>query len=168
MTVYGYVPNKPALDALVIDHILSQVQIPDGGTWEDRLHGLLCAARRTLVEQPQLTEGAAFEGNAIGLLLRGELGHEATRLANEVVALLGEGNFAPDDLHVCFSALFTYVTGYVDPAGSPPHGHDPVDVDGPSRGEEVFDRGLTALIEGLKITLASGRTAPSGTPTATT
>ncbi len=165
MTVYGYVPNKPALDALVIDHILSQVRVPDDGTWEHRLHGLLCAARRTLVEQPQLTEGAAFEGNAIGLLLRGELGQEATRLANEVIALLGEGDFAPDDLHVCFSALFTYVTGYADATGSPLRGHEGADVDGPSRGEEVFARGLTALIEGLKITLATGRITPGGTTT---
>ena len=47
---------------------------------------------------------------------RGAFGREATRLADGVLDLLTEGGFASDDLRVCFSALFTYVTGYVDPA----------------------------------------------------
>lgn len=162
MTVYGYVPNKQALDALVVDHILSQVQVPNSGTWEQRLHGLLCSARRALVEQPQLTDGSTFEGNAIGLLLHGELGHEATRLADEVLSLLGEGSFASNDLHICFSTLFTFVTGYAGTPGSDLGVPDQAgDIDAPSSSEETFGRGLTAVIEGLKVTLAIRTTTPS-------
>lgn len=159
MTVYGYVPNKQALEGLVTDHILSKVQVPIGGTWEERLHGLLCAARATLVDEPQLTDGATVHGSTITLLLDGELGPEATRLADDVMSLLHEGPFEPDDLHVCFSALFTYVTGHVDPhataLGVPRSGrgageHRPDD--------EAFGRGLTALIAGLKLTVGGDAT----------
>jgi AcrR family transcriptional regulator len=151
MTVYGYVPNKDALDALVIDRILTQVRVPDpdDGTWEERLHVLLCDARRILVERPHLGDGRpVFDGGAIELLHRGTLGREATRLADGVFGLLHEGGFADDDLDVCFGALFTYVTGYVGSTD---------DADASRRSAEVFAAGLRALIAGLELTCSSER-----------
>jgi AcrR family transcriptional regulator len=142
MTVYGYVPNKQALDTLVIDRILREVRVPDpdDGPWEMRLRVMLCDARRILVERPHLGDGhPAIGGSAVELLHRGAFGREATRLAAAVTGLLSEAGFAPGDRDVCFGALFTYVTGYIDPAG----GASP----------EIFSAGLQALIEGLKLTM---------------
>ena len=145
MTVYGYVPNKQALEVLVIDRILGEVQIPgpDGGSWEVRLRTMLGDARRILVERPHLGDGhpAVGEG-AIGLLHRGAFGREASRLAAGVVDLLRQGGFDDEHLDVCFRALFLYVTGFLDPGGGEPAARSP---------SEVFDIGLTALIAGLQL-----------------
>jgi AcrR family transcriptional regulator len=150
MTVYGYVPNKDALDTMVIDRILSEVRIPDpgDGPWETRLRVMLCDARRILVERPHLGDGhPATGGSAVELLHRGAFGREATRLADEVFELLSEGDFGPEDRDVCFAALFTYVTGYITSDLTP-------DGAGDSRaGSEIFAVGLEALIEGLKLTV---------------
>ena len=65
MTIYGYVPNREALDALLLDRILSEVRIPEPelGTWDERLLILVCDARRTLVERPQLNARRAELGD---------------------------------------------------------------------------------------------------------
>ncbi len=153
MTIYGYVPNKATLEALVIDRILSEVAVPnpDDGTWEHRLEIMLCDARRILVERPSLADGSEdLQANAMSLLHGGALGHEATRLANAVFDMLRDGGFAPDDTETCFVALFTYVTGYASTT--------------PTSDTTTTDRfaiGLRSLIEGLKITLPTNR-APDG------
>lgn len=156
MTVYGYVPNKDGLEALVIDSILREVRVPDPseGSWDRRLHVMLCDARRILVEQPHLGDGHPGIGSAVDLLHRGAFGSEAIRLANGVFDLLVEGGFGPDDLDVCFGALFTYVTGYVDGAGADTAGTLLADETRARRDSaEIFALGLTALIEGLKLTM---------------
>jgi AcrR family transcriptional regulator len=156
MTVYGYVPNKDALDRLVIDRILREVRIPhpDDGPWEARLRAMLCDARRILVERPHLGDGhPAVDGSAIDLLHRGAFGREATRLASGVFDLLAEGGFAPEDHDVCFGALFTYVTGYVDADGADLARRVTDDRAGGARTRsDIFALGLEALIEGLKAT----------------
>jgi AcrR family transcriptional regulator len=167
MTIYGYVPNKDALDALLIDRILGEVHIPgpDHGTWDERLLFLLCDARRTLVERPQLNERRAELGaGALALLSSGGFGREASRLADGVIELLRQGGFRADDLDDCFTTLFIYVTGHVDASDS-----------GSTRGslassstiarrssDEVFALGARALIDGLESRLVS---TPSPTPT---
>ena len=108
MTVYGYVANKEALHALVIDRILSQVRVPepDERPWEQRLRHLVCDARRILID-------------------------------------------------VCFVALFTYVTGNVDPTNTSVADEAPTPIRkaaGRPRSDH-FRLGLQALIEGLKQTL---------------
>lgn len=159
MTIYGYVPNKDALDALLFDRILSGVRVPepDEGPWEERLRVLLTDARRTLVERPQLAESrASLAGNAVQLLHRGAFGQEASRLAEAVLDLLREGGFHPDDRHVCFVTLFTYVTGHLDPAGTAVVSSAAARGGGrssPLTSEAIFALGAEALIEGLKATL---------------
>ena len=160
MTVYGYVANKQALHALVIDRILSQVRVPepDEGPWEQRLRLLLCDARRILVERRPLADGRNdLGGNAVELLQRGAFGREASRLADGVVDLLREARFEPDDIDVCFAALFTYVTGNVDPTNTSVADEAPTPIRktaGRPRSDH-FRLGLQALIEGLKLTLGS-------------
>ncbi len=153
MTVYGYVPNKEALNALVIDRILQDVRVPSPaeGTWETRLRMLLCDARQTLIEQPQLADDRAIlGGGAVHLLHHGIYGREASRLADGVVGLLEEGGFHTDDLHACFVTLFTFVTGYAEP--TEPTGTSRAAP--PSRSSSAtFQLGTEALIEGLKALL---------------
>ncbi len=167
MTIYGYVPNKTALDALLIDRILSEVRIPEPvqGTWDERLLILVCDARRTLVERPQLNARRAELGaGALALLSSGGFGREASRLADGVIDLLRQGGFRPDDLHDCFTTLFIYVTGHLDASGN----------DSTTRGslasgsrtarrssDEVFALGARALIVGLQSMLVSPRTPAS-------
>ena len=152
MTVYGYVPNKRALEALVADRILAEVRTPDPdlGPWDVRLHTLLCDARRVLVERPQLARGGAVgRGSLIDLVHGGAIGHEATRLATSVMELLRDGGFDRDDQLTCFRALFIYVTGYVEPDSDSPVGR--FEPDRTSRpASEAFAVGLDALIHGLE------------------
>lgn len=168
MTIYGYVPNKEALDALVIDRILSEVRVPEPseGTWESRLAVMLCDARRILVERPQLAEGGTEIGSAVELLHRGAFGREASRLTDAVFDLMREGGFHADDLEVCFGALFTYVTGLLDPGGADLTAAQSPSTDRSTRvrtSAEIFALGLEALIEGLKLTMRteSSRAAPT-------
>jgi AcrR family transcriptional regulator len=164
MTVYGYVPNKRALDALVADGILAEVRVPDAdeGAWDVRLHSLLCDARRILVERPQLAHGdAAGHASAIDLVHSGALGRQATRLATSVLELLHDGGFDRDDQLTCFRALFIYVTGYVERDRGRPGG--PFEPGRTTRSAlEDFAIGLDALIHGLEQRLV-GR-APDPTP----
>jgi len=158
MTIYGYVPNKAALDALVIDRVLSEIEIPgpEHGTWEVRLRDLLCDARRILIERPHFTDGnAELRGTAVQLLHRGAFGREATRLADGVFDLLRQGGFRADALDTCFVALFTYVTGYAVSASSDLFA-DPRAAGTARTGSEMFALGLEALIEGLKLRLHRG------------
>jgi hypothetical protein len=153
MTIYGYVPNKEALDGLVIDRLLADVSIPhpDDGTWDQRLHTLLCDVRRTLDHRPPLAAAAAALGPGVRQLLdHGAYGHEATRLADGVRDLLREGDFSPPRVDICFSALFTYVTGHAEPE---PSARSKTSRRSSKTSHEVsaFAIGLAALIEGLKL-----------------
>jgi AcrR family transcriptional regulator len=152
MTLYGYVPNKRALDALVADAILAEVATPepDSGTWDVRLRTMLCDARRVLVKRPQLAAGdATAGGSAIELVHGGAFGREATRLATAVLDLLEEGGFGHDDQLTCFRTLFIYVTGYPEPDDHAPLSSlDGAPTDGPGP-QEAFAMGLEALIHGL-------------------
>jgi hypothetical protein len=145
MTVYGYVPNKEALDRLVVDHVLADVRIPEPneGPWDDRLHALLCDVRRTLVGRPPFAAASAALGpGALHLLEHGAFGTHATRLTGAVHDLLRAGGFQHRDLDTCFGALFTYVTGHTEL-------------------DATFDIGLRALIEGFTLVLGTRRTARS-------
>jgi AcrR family transcriptional regulator len=163
MTIYGYVPNKEALDGLVIDRLLADVSIPrpNDGTWERRLHTLLCDVRRTLAERPPLAAAAAALGpGARQLLDHGAYGHEATRLADGVRDLLCEGGFSPAQVSTCFSALFTYVTGHAEPEPSTGSRASRRSSKSPPEAS-TYAVGLTALIEGLKLLMP---TVPSARP----
>lgn len=152
MTLYGYVPNKRELDALVADAILAEVTTPDPdtGAWDLRLRTMLCDARRVLVKRPQLAAGdATAGGSAIDLVHGGAFGKEATRLATTVLGLLEEGGFGHDDQLTCFRTLFIYVTGYPEPDEQGPASTlGTLPDDGPSP-QEAFAVGLEALIHGL-------------------
>jgi AcrR family transcriptional regulator len=168
MTIYGYVPNKDALNSLVADRLLSKVRAPapDDGPWDQRLCRLLCDARRMLVERPELSDGNADPGpGALQLLRRGAYGGEASRLAGAVMDLLRQGGFHADDVHACFVTLFTYVTGHIDATSADDTNASEDEPSGSRSSTAIFELGTRALIEGLRATLGAIES-PSDAPDA--
>lgn len=149
MTIYHYVTSKDSLHALVVDHILRDIAVPeaDGASWEERLMRLLADARRVFADHPGVSSRLGDPGTT-----------EGTRLAEGVLAILADGGFAPDAAVVCFATLFTFMTGQIDLdamadaiAGSVPPS-TLVGVTGSTRfsRDELFELGCDAVIQGLK------------------
>jgi len=152
MTIYHYVPNKEALRDLVMNHILSDIPIPgpDEGTWDERLRQLERQARRVFADHPgvstQLGDGATAEG---------------TRLAEGVLSILHDGGFGPEAAVLCFTTLYTFMTGQIDldamsgaiVSGSPRTTLEGVTSSTPFSRDQLFEFGFDAIIEGLKVKL---------------
>lgn len=152
MTLYTYVDNKDALYELVVDHTLGKVRVPgpDEGTWEERLKQLERDARLVMNDLP-------------GLSLERRGSAEGRRLAEGVMAILADAGFTAQESALAFAALFTFMVGQID-----------IDVDvhatgGPAAeavqsaaritalsGDDIFEFGFDALIEGLKLRLQPG------------
>jgi AcrR family transcriptional regulator len=149
MTIYNYVPSKEALHGLVVDHILSEIDIPDpdGDTWEERLRKLLSDARQVFATHPgvlsQLGDGGSIE---------------SARLAEGVLAILRDGGFNSEAAVLCFGTLYTFMIGQIDldamawaTANRSPH----ATLDGVTESmqfsrDELYEFGFDAIIEGLK------------------
>jgi len=161
MTIYHYVTSKESLHTLVVDHILRDIAVPetDGASWEERLVRLLADARRVFADHPGVSSRLGDPGTT-----------EGTRLAKGVLAILGDGGFAPDAAVVCFATLFTFMTGQIDLDAMA----DAIAVSAPSSTlegvtrstrfsrDELFALGCDAVIQGLKQTLLSGDRARAG------
>ena len=151
MTLYNYVASKDALHVLVLDHVLRPVRVPsaDAGPWDERIRQLERDARRAMAKHPGLS-----------LMRHGLESSEAARLTDGVASILAEGGFSPDDTARAVAALYAVTLGQLEidaiaatsgvaveasfePATSP------ADL---SR-DELFDFGLDAVIEGLKVML---------------
>ena len=150
MTIYGYVPNKGALNELVTNLVLGSVRVPsaDEGTWEERLKQLEQDARTALAGYPGVS------------LDRRRDSAEGRRLADGVMSILADAGFAPTDAALAFATLFTFMLGQID-----------VDFDVAATGgpaadavqsaarastltrDEIFEFGFDAVLEGLKLKL---------------
>jgi len=149
MTIYHYIPSREYLHALVVNDILSEIGVPgpDEGTWEDRLRKLHSDARRVFAAHPGVSAHLGDGGSG-----------EGERLADGVLALLGEGGFDSDAAVVCSATLFTFMTGQIDldaMAYFVAQGTSTATLDSLTRSagfsrEELFDLGYDAVVEGLK------------------
>lgn len=152
MTIYHYVTNKGSLHALVVDHILRDIAVPeaDEASWEVRLIRLLTCARRVFAEHPGVSSRLGDPGTT-----------EGTRLAKGVLAIFAEGGFSPDAAVICFATLFTFMTGQIDldaMADAIVSRAPTSTLEGVTRStrfsrDELFESGCHAVIEGLKQTL---------------
>jgi AcrR family transcriptional regulator len=151
MTIYNYVPNKAALHELVQDQILAGVDVPaaGAGAWEERLRTLMRNARAAVSDYAVAGFSAGIAGSA-----------EGTRLADAVRDILEEAGFAPRDLALAFTTLFTFMLGQIEvdalartaatertvslpmPTGSRPPARD-----------GAFDFAFDVLLAGLKTKL---------------
>jgi TetR/AcrR family transcriptional regulator, tetracycline repressor protein len=160
MTIYNYVPSKEALHDLVVNHILREIEIPgeELGTWEPRLRKLLRAARDVFAEHPGVSSHLGDRGTA-----------EAVRLAEGVLDILRDGGFSPEAAVLCFTTLFTYMTGQIDldsmaaaiVVRTPTATLDGVTRSTPFSRDQLFDFGFDAVIEGLKVKLLDEQDASS-------
>jgi AcrR family transcriptional regulator len=149
MTIYYYAPSKEHLHTLVVEDILGEIRVPgsDEGPWEKRLRTVLHQARLVFADHPGVSAHLGDGGSA-----------EGARLAEGVLSILADGGFSPLDAVICFSALFTFMTGQIDLdamseilAGSAPT----TTLDGVTSStsfsrDQLFELGLDALVEGLK------------------
>jgi TetR/AcrR family tetracycline transcriptional repressor len=153
MTIYHYVPNKEALRDLVVNHILSEIRVPgpDEGTWEDRLWQLERSARRVFADHPGVSAQFGDKGSV-----------ETSRLADGVLSILHDGGFGPEEAVLCFAALYTFMTGQIDldamadaivSNGAPRETLEGVTRVSGYSGDELFEFGFGAVIEGLKAKL---------------
>jgi AcrR family transcriptional regulator len=155
MTIYHYVTSKESLHGLVVDHILHEIAVPeaDDAIWEERLKRLLTDARRVFADHPGVSSRLGDPGTAQG-----------TRLAEGVLAILGDGGFASDAAVVCFATLFTFMTGQIDldaMADAIVSTAPTTTLEGVTRStrfsrDELFELGFDAVIQGLKQTLLGG------------
>ena len=149
MTIYHYAPSREYLHALVVDDILKEIRVPeiDEGSWEVRLRTLLYDARRVFAEHPGVSAHFGDGGSV-----------EGARLANGVLAILAEGGFKPEAAVVCFTTIFTFMTGQIDldaMAHFVAHNVQVATLDNVTRAsqfsrEELFEFGYDAVMEGLK------------------
>ena len=149
MTIYHYAPSREYLHALVVDDILSEIRVPgtDEGSWEERLRILLHDARRVFAEHPGVSAHFGDAGSG-----------EAARLADGVLTILADGGFSPKGAVICFTTLFTFMTGQIDLDAM---SHfvaqsvatatlENVKRSAPFSREELFELGYDAVMEGLK------------------
>ena len=152
MTIYHYAPSREYLHALVVDDILSKIRVPgtDEGNWEERLRQLLHDARRVFAEHPGVSAHFGDGGS-----------DEGARLADGVLTILADGGFSPEGAVVCFTTLFTFMTGQIDlDAMSHFVAHsvatatlENVTRSTPFSREELFELGYDAVMDGLKAKL---------------
>jgi len=56
MTLYGYVANKRQLIALIAERLFDDLDVPQTGTWEERISGYFRQFRAAALEHPFLSE----------------------------------------------------------------------------------------------------------------
>ena len=161
MTLYSHVPNKEALLVLVADALLEQIEIPTG-RWDSALRELCLSTWRTMGETAGL---ATYVWKHVPYFFT----PQGLRLAEESMALLVKGGFAPKDAARALEALMTYVTGDVQrreawsnaPKRSLPrevkgHTHLAAAAESPAirhssaDAQDIFIYGLDLILEGLR------------------
>jgi AcrR family transcriptional regulator len=154
MTIYNYVPNKAALYELVQTRILEGVEVPqrEAGSWEDRMRMLQRDARAAVAERAGMRVGSGLARSV-----------ESARLADGVRDILVDAGFAPDEIALAFTTLFTFMLGQFEidaiaaSAGSRV-GVDllmPADVAPPSV-EDSFEYAFDVVLAGLNVRLGRG------------
>lgn len=166
MTLYNYVDDRGALDALVVDGVLRGITLPDSPSpdWRADVHHIAEAVWHAVRQHP----------NAIPLLLA-RRSHSQTFLdiAEALLAALARSGLGGQDLLVAFRAVTTLATAFAlteltSPLSTRDGGPDAmidrfrtlpteryprlIEIAGAARTsapETEFRRGLDALIDGL-------------------
>jgi TetR/AcrR family transcriptional regulator, tetracycline repressor protein len=105
MTAYHHVSNRNELVQLVVEELLSRVDIPppDSGPWDVRLKALEASARRELGGIPGIRMGISPESSPA-----------SRRLADAVMAILRDAGFDESRALLAYGAMFTYMIGQLD------------------------------------------------------
>lgn len=105
MAVYRHVPDKAALLDLMLDAVLSEVDltIRPSESWRDRLRRMGLSYHRALASHP---------GMARAYSDRVRLGPNGARVIEACLAVLRGAGMSPAEAANGFFALFTYIIGY--------------------------------------------------------
>jgi TetR/AcrR family transcriptional regulator, tetracycline repressor protein len=152
MTAYHHVGNRTELVQLVVEELLSRVDIPgpEEGAWDVRLKMLEANVRRELGGIPGIRTGISADGS-----------DASKRLAEAVLAILTEAGFGENDGLLAYGALFTYMVGQLDLDVAAERDQDSYDarrfaeltdrtVAGGPTPDEFFDFGFDLLLTGLR------------------
>jgi AcrR family transcriptional regulator len=106
MSLYRHVDDKDDLINAVAEHVVGDVQVPDGedDDWEGRVVGYLRALRDAALAHPALARILAERGLTVGPVFS---------QLEQVHAILRRAGFSDLDAVRTFYALFTYVFGFV-------------------------------------------------------
>ena len=103
MSVYRYFQDKDALlDAMAADLIEQLPELPAGGSWRARMHGLLEEVERRLADAPGLATR----------LPRAFLSEGALRLPEAGIAILLDAGFDRSSAASAWRALWSYTFGF--------------------------------------------------------
>ena len=153
MTLYHYVSGRNELVQLVVDELLSRIEIPghETGPWDVRLQVLESNARRELAGIPGIqTAVSPHASDAAG------------RLVDAVLSMLTDAGFDEETALLAFGALFTFMIGQLDLDVAVDRPADPEEgvrfvelIDRTLDGErpttdDTFDFGFGLLLAGLR------------------
>jgi AcrR family transcriptional regulator len=153
MTAYHHVANRTELVQLVVEELVSRVEIPgpDEGPWDVRLKVLEANARRELGGIRGIRTGMSADDSPA-----------SRRLSDAVIAILRDAGFDESRALLAYGALFTYMIGQLDLDVVTDPGKDSTDasrfkelVDRTAGGrrptpDEFFDFGFDLLLTGLR------------------
>ncbi len=105
-TLYWHVRDKDQLLALILDETIASVEVPDSGTWRERLFALLEGSRSALAARPALVP--------VVLGARWEIGNHALRIADASFALLSEAGIPQSAIGDAYFLLLHYTLGVVE------------------------------------------------------
>ena len=151
MAMYYHVDSKRGLLALVVDEALKQVMVPpaDAGTWDERLRMLMSSAYAELRRYP---------GLVTAMVDQRLLTPRSEQLQESAQDMLADAGFTGDEvaLRNTMTVFVNQLFGTVSWTIGTPGGEDPDPEPPAGRAEELFDFGLTLIIDGLKARLRAG------------
>jgi AcrR family transcriptional regulator len=103
MTPYRFVGSKEQLLARLADRFMGEVELPAGGSWEDRVRGVFRSVRRVLLRHPALATIVATQR------VNGPASYQG---AEVVLAALDQAGL-PDEVAVsAFASLTAFTVGF--------------------------------------------------------
>lgn len=171
MTVYGYFRSKDELLDAVVDAAVGEgIAVPLDAEWRDELHAVVTTVHDALTRHPSLVE-IRFR--------RPVLRPEALQFGERCMGALTRAGLSPTEAAAAFRLLFTYVFGYagLSPASREEQARSetaaavrglapdryPTLTDhadafaGAAAGREVFEAGLTLVLDGIAARLSPRR-----------
>lgn len=138
-SVYYHVRDKRELLDLLIESVLAQIEIPQGGDWVTRLIALYTNAWHVLVEVPGIA----------GLLQDHPYTAAATDMDRASRAILGESGLRAEHFEAAHATLYVHLLGSVQLAHI-----RPVEAEGPN--DWAFEYGLRLILAGLREEIGGG------------
>jgi TetR/AcrR family transcriptional regulator, tetracycline repressor protein len=166
-TLYSHVPDKSALIDALLDAVLADISVPEGGGGRRRLEAILADTRRVLLDHPDLVPL---------FLARQTVGENAMRLGEAMLAALDDGGVRGERAVRAMQVLLIHTIGAAafeiprrddpDPAARQRRGQQAAAALAATHprtsasaeplssypGDEAFRMGLEWLLDGMSIT----------------